>query len=174
MANLHEKKVHLKELKAKRHDLDVEIHELEDQIAELAAHADDQRMKNMGFIDEGDYRHYRTYVQRGVINWKGQYLHPAKVNVANFVRAHHDWIESQPTLHRNTYIELFHKRWRDGESFTSTGQPTLSHRYQLNDDDKDYQRFLGLGFGPITSKEMAYIKSDAEHEQELLTDLNHG
>ena len=190
MSELQEAKRKLKEMIDQRNHLAFEIRKQENLIDELEHGRDANIQRKLGLSDHA-FHAMKILVERGVINWKGQYRHPARINVSPIWRtigkpntgeagehsSRTDLAEEFKPFSRNTGIEMMHKRWRDGEGFTPTGQPTLSHSHQLNSEDKDYQKFLEL-HGEPTHLEMVYIKSGRhpegpEEEQAALDAMNH-
>ena len=190
MSELQEAKRKLKEMIDQRNHLAFDIRKQEKVVHELE-HGHDEKVQQRLGLDDHAFRAMKELVKLGAINWKGQYRHPAKINVSPIFRtmgtqnvgsegersARTDLAEQFKMFGRTTGIELMHKRWRDGEGFTPTGQPTLSHSHQLNDQDHDYQKFVEL-YGEPTHLEMAYIKSGRddegpEEEQAALDAMNH-
>ena len=181
MSELQEAKRKLKEMKQERNHLSMEIRKQEGVVHALEEAENALTASSLG-MREPVFKEFMRYVKRGVINRHGQYRHPAKINVAPIVRgSHHGGLHEAAEVYkpfgRNTYIELFHKRWRDGEGVDGYGKPTLAHSHQLNDEDRDYQRFLEV-HDPLTVAEMKYIKSGRqpegpEDEQHALDLMNH-
>lgn len=136
-------------------------------------------------LSEMSFKHLKQLVDKHIVNWKGQFLHPAKINVATIWRTyetahggHAQLGKEYKDFLRNAGVELMHNRWLNSDGIAN-GQKTLSSDHLMNAEDSDYQQFLKL-FGDPTGLEMTYIKSGrSDHgegpadEQAALDAMNH-